>query len=69
MKSLVFITILLVGSLSANFLQPNWGKPKVDIARHLATATPECIDAIKGGKLKAGGITLTRGPVKGGGGE
>ena len=69
MKSLVFIAILLVGSLSANFLQHNWSKSKPDTARHLLTATPECIDAIKGGKLAAGGITLSHMPAPGGGGE
>lgn len=64
MKSLVFITIILVGSLSANFLQ--W-KSKQDTARHLGGANEQCINAIKGGQLEAGGIKLSHATVTGGG--
>ena len=56
MKSLVFITLILVGSLSANFLP--WKSTSVP-ARHLAGANEDCINAIKGGQLEAGGITLS----------
>jgi hypothetical protein len=64
MKSLVFITLILVGSLSANFLP--W-KSTPTHARHLGGANDDCINAIKGGQLEAGGITLSN--MKTGGGN
>jgi len=56
MKSLVFIALILVGSLSANFLP--WKSTSV-ASRHLGGANDACISAIKGGQLEAGGITLS----------